>query len=85
LAVLERHRQHAGVDVVAVDAVVVAADPDPVALQVADRDREGLGPSVGQQPPGLRAAAGGQQRHALGAGEAVVEGLHPLVDPLAAM
>jgi hypothetical protein len=31
------------------------------------------------------AAAGGQQRHALGAAEAVVKRLHPLVDPLAAV
>ena len=46
---------------------------------------EGLGASVGQQPPDLGAAAGGQQRHALGGAEAVVERLHPLVDPLAPM
>jgi hypothetical protein len=41
-AVLERHRQHAGLDVAAVGAVVVAAHPDPVALQVADADLEGV-------------------------------------------
>ena len=49
------------------------------------RDVEGLGPTLGQQPPDLGAAAGGQQRHALGGAEAVVEGLHPRIDPLAPM
>jgi hypothetical protein len=83
--VLERHRQHAAPDVVAVGAVVVAAHPDPVALQVADAHLEGLGTGVGDLPPDAVAAAGGQQRHALGAGEAVVERLHALVDPLAAV
>jgi hypothetical protein len=47
LAMLERHRQHPGVDVVAVGAVVVAPHPDPVPLQVADAHVEGLGPSLG--------------------------------------
>jgi hypothetical protein len=70
---------------VAVRAVVVAAHAEAVAFQVADRDLEGLGPSFGQQPPHLGAAGGGQQRHALGRGEAVVEGLHPGIHPLAAM
>jgi hypothetical protein len=83
--VLERHRQHAGVDVVAVGAVVVAAHPDPMSLQVADAHVEGLGPCLGHLAAELVAAAGGQQRHALGRAEAVVERLHPLVDPLAAM
>jgi hypothetical protein len=84
-AVLEGHRHQPPDHLVAVDPVVLSTDPDAVVLQVADRDLEGLGPSLGQQPPGLGAAAGGQQRHALGRAEAVVEGLHPLVDPLAPM
>jgi hypothetical protein len=83
--VLERHRQHPGVDLVAVGAVVVAADPDPVPLQVGDAHVEGLGAGFGDLPAELVAAAGGQQRHALGRAETVVERLHPLVDPLAAM
>jgi hypothetical protein len=53
-----------------------------VALQIPDADVEGLGPSGGQQPPHPGAATGSQQRHALGGGEAVIKGLHPLVDPL---
>jgi hypothetical protein len=84
-AVLEGHRHQPTGHLVAVNPVVVAADPDAVALQVADRHGEGLGPSLGQQPPGLRVGAGGQQRDALGGAEAVVEGLHPFVDPLAPM
>jgi hypothetical protein len=64
---------------------VVAAHAEPMALQIADGDLEGLGAAVGQQPAGLGAGAGGQQRHALGGAEAVVEGLDPLIHPLAAM
>jgi len=80
--VLERHRQQSTPDVVAVGAVVITAHPDPVGLQVADADLERLIAGFGHLPADLVAAAGGQQRDALGAGEAVVEGLHPLVDPL---
>jgi hypothetical protein len=82
-AVLEGHRHQPPGRLVVVGAVVIAADPEAVALEVADRRLEGVGASVGQQPAGLGAADGGQQRHALGAGEAVIEGLHSLIDPLA--
>jgi hypothetical protein len=82
LAMLERHRQHTVGDLVAVGAVVVAPHPDPVALQVGDAHLQSFGAGLGDLPAGLVAAAGGQQRHALGGAEAVVEGLHPLVDPL---
>jgi hypothetical protein len=82
-AVLERHRQHPRLDVVAVGAVVVAPHPNPVGLQVPDAALEGLIPCFGDLPPEVVAAASGQQRDTLGRGEAVVEGLHPLVDPLA--
>jgi hypothetical protein len=84
-AVLERHRHQATGRLVAVGAVVVAADPDPMGLQVADADLQRLSPCLGDLPANLVAAAGAQQRHALGGAEAVVEGLHPLVDPLAAV
>jgi hypothetical protein len=60
-AVLEGHRHQPPDRLIAVGAVVVTADPEAVALQVADRNREGFGPSFGQQPLGLGAAAGGQQ------------------------
>jgi hypothetical protein len=83
--VLERHRQHAGVDVVAVGAVVVAAHPDPVPLQVANAYVEGLGPRLGDLPPEPITTTRREQRDALGAREAVVKRLHALVDPLAAM
>jgi hypothetical protein len=82
---LECHRKQPAADVVAVAAVVVAAYPDPVGLQVGDADLEGVGPGFGDLLAELVAAAGGQQRDALGGAEAVVEGLHPLVDPLAAV
>ena len=82
---LEGHRHQPPDRLIAIGPVVVAADAEAVAFQVADRNLEGLAAAVGQQPPDLGAAAGGQQRHALGRGEAVVEGLHPLVDPLAPM
>jgi hypothetical protein len=65
-AVLERHRHQPPDGLVAVGAVVVAADPDAVALQVADGDRERLGARLGDLPPHPIAAPGGQQRHALG-------------------
>jgi hypothetical protein len=81
-AVLEGHRHQPPSRLVAVSAVVVAPHPEAMALHIADREHEGLGPSFGQQPPHPWAAGSGQQRHALGAGEAVVEGLHPLIDPL---
>jgi hypothetical protein len=84
-AVLEGHRHQAADRLVAVSPVVVAADPEAVALQVADGELQGFGAAVGQQPPHLGAAAGGQQRDALGGAEAVVEGLHPLIDPLPPM
>jgi hypothetical protein len=84
-AVLEGHRHQPPDRLVAVGAVVVAAHPEAVALQVADRHSEGLGAAFGQQPPDLGTAGGSQQRHALGGGEAVVEGLHPLIDPLASV
>jgi SagB-type dehydrogenase family enzyme len=84
-AVLERDGEQPAAYVVAVGAVVVAAHPDPVGLQVVDADVEGLGPGLGDLPAELLAAAGGQQRYALRRAEAVVEGLHPLVDPLAAV
>jgi hypothetical protein len=70
---------------VAIRAVVVAPNPEAVALQIADGDLKGFGAAVGQQPAGLGAGASGQQRHTLGGAEAVVEGLHPLIHPLAAM
>jgi len=81
-AVLERHRHQPTNCLVAIRAVVVTPDPEAMALQVGDGCLEGFGASFGQQPPHLVAATGGQQRHALGGAEAVVEGLHPLVDPL---
>jgi hypothetical protein len=83
--VLEGHRRQPSNRLVAIGAVVVAADAKTVALQVGDGDGEGLGPSFGQQPPGLRATASGQQRHALRRAEAVVERLHPRIHPLAPM
>jgi hypothetical protein len=55
-AMLERHRQHAGVDVVAVGAVVVAAHPDPMGLQVANAHLEGFCPRVGDALAYLLAA-----------------------------
>jgi hypothetical protein len=65
-AVLEGHRHQPPDRLITVDPVVITADPDAVALQVADRNMEGFGPSLSQQPSHLGAAAGGQQRHALG-------------------
>jgi hypothetical protein len=47
-AVLEGHRHQPPDRRVAVGAVVVAAHAEAVAFQVADRDSEGLGSSVGQ-------------------------------------
>jgi hypothetical protein len=82
---LEGHRHQPPDRLIAIGPVVVAAHAEAVALQVANGDLEGLGPAVSQQPPHLGAAAGGQQRHTLGGGEAVVERLHPFVDPLASM
>jgi len=82
-AMLEGHRHQPPSRLVPVGAVVVAADPDTVALQILNAGLEGLGPALGQQPPDPWAAASGQQRHALGRGKAVVEGLHPRIDPLA--
>jgi hypothetical protein len=64
---------------------VVAPDTDPMPLQVADAHVEGFRSRFGDLLAELVAAAGGQQRHALGGAEAVVEGLHALVDPLAAV
>jgi hypothetical protein len=84
-AVLEGHRHQPGGRLIAVGAVVFAAHADAVALEVADGDAEGFGAAFSQQPPGLRVGAGGQQRHALGRAEAVVEGLHPRIHPLAPM
>jgi hypothetical protein len=83
--VLERHRQQPAAHVVAVGAVMVAAHPDPVALQVADSDLKSLRPSLGYLPPGSITTTGREQGDALGGAEAVVERLHPLVDPLAAV
>src|SRR5512132_3281459 len=80
---LEGHRHQPPDRRVAVGPVVVSAHPDAVALQIPDADLEGLVAALGQQPTDLGVAAGSQQRHALGAGEAVVERLHALVDPLA--
>jgi hypothetical protein len=82
-AVLERHRHQPAARLVTVGAVVVAADPDPVPLQVADADLKRLGPCLGDLPAELVATAGREQRHAFRGAEAVVERLHPLVDPLA--
>jgi hypothetical protein len=72
-AVLEGHRHQPPCRRVAVGAVVVAADADAVPLHIPDADLEGLGAALGQQPPDFWAAGGGQQRHALGGAEAVVE------------
>ena len=84
-AVLEGHRHQPPDRLVAVGAVVVAAHAEAAALQVANGHLEGLTAAVGEQPPHLGATAGGQQRHALGRAEAVVEGLDPLIDSLAPM
>jgi len=82
-AVLERHRYQPADRLVAVGPVVLPAHPGPVALQVGDCRLEGVRSRLGHLPPHQVAAARRQQRHALGRAEAVVEGLHPLVDPLA--
>jgi hypothetical protein len=58
--VLEGHRHQPPDRRVAIRPVVVAADPEAVAFHVADGDLQGLGAAVGQQPPGLWAAGGGQ-------------------------
>ena len=84
-AVLERHRHQPADRLVAVGPVVVAAHPDPMALQVGDGGLEGVSAGLGHLPADRVAAAGGQQRHALGGAEAVVKRLHPLIDPLAPM
>jgi hypothetical protein len=63
---LEGHCHQAPGRLVAVGAVVVSSDADAVPLQVGDGDCEGLAAALSQQPPDLGAAAGGQQRHALG-------------------
>jgi hypothetical protein len=81
--VLERHPHPPTAHVVAVGAVVVPAHPNPVGLQVADADLEGVSTRLGDLPPDPITTTGGQQGDAVGAGEAVVERLHPLVDPLA--
>jgi hypothetical protein len=52
--VLERHRQQPAGDVIAVGAVVVAADSDPMPLQIADADLWGC--------PVLTDRAGGSVR-----------------------
>ncbi len=81
--VLERDPQQPALGQGAVGAVVVAAHPDPMLLQVADGDLEGLAAGLGDLAADLPAASARQQRHALGAGEAVVQGGHPRIHPLA--
>ncbi len=83
--VLERDPQQPTPGEVAVGAVVLAAHPDPMLFQVAQRDLERLAARVGDLPADLLTTAAGQKRDALGAGEAVVQGGHALVHPLAAV
>jgi hypothetical protein len=84
-AMLEGHRQPPTVGLVTVDPVVLASHPDRMGLQVGDcGSQRGRAGRIHLLSAG-RAAAGGQQTHTLGRGEAEVEGGHPGVDALTAV